>query len=385
MRSFAAVGALLAISCGAKFDKFAQESPIVNQQAAFIIEPLEDEPARLVLLNLDASETPCEDRELDELLATACVLYDLTDVQPGSISSLNFNSDQIAFSAILNTDIEAFTTGIITPLEECASGQSPVGGACNVSLNPLGDDLSPVFGLNPTGIEAVLFQGISAQDTNLDNIDDTFTTDISASTGVSINNLTFASRQNIDLVSTPSQPIFDLQNQRQLLSIIDGDEQDIFFLGPTGAPSTACDANDSRLGACPLVASPLKELGAVPQPVVNRLYVLRQNEDEPAQLVFVNADGSTPAECPAPTTAQEGACVVAAAEGLPTFTDDGRFLLFPEVDPAEEGATRLRLTTLNGEDPAACLAPFAASGDACVLDVAGASLHTPGFLPNRPE
>jgi hypothetical protein len=381
MRVYISLFGLLA-ACGAKFDKFAQESPLINKQVAFVVTPLDGTRSHLVLFNVDGTETECDNaREADELIPTACVLYDFTDVLPGSISSTSLNDGLIAFSAPFGDDIEAFVTGLAAPLDTCVSGQSPVGGACNISLNPAGPDLSPSFGFNPSGVEAVLFQGVFPQDTDLDGIADSLVTDILASTGVSKNNITFASRQNVDLASLPSHPILDIQNQRQLLSIENTNGQDLFFLGVTGAPSNACDANDAVLGACPLVASAQKELAAVPQPFVNRLYILRQNDDETPQLVFTNADGTSPAECPSPTTAQDGACVVSAATGLPTFTDDGLFLLFPEVDPAEEGASRLRLTTLNGESPAACLAPFANSGGACVFDVAGASLHTPGFIP----
>jgi hypothetical protein len=381
MRVYISLFGLLA-ACGAKFDKFAQESPLINKQVAFVVTPLDGTRSHLVLFNVDGTETECDNaREADELIPTACVLYDFTDVLPGSISSTSLNDGLIAFSAPFGDDIEAFVTGLAAPLDTCASGQSPVGGACNISLNPTGPDLSPSFGFNSSGVEAVLFQGVFPQDTDLDGIADSLVTDILASTGVSTNNITFASRQNVDLASLPSHPILDIQNQRQLLSIKNTGGQDLFFLGVTGAPSTACDANDAVLGACPLVASAQKELAAVPEPFVNRLYILRQSDDETPQLVFTNADGTSPAECPAPTTAQDGACVVSAATGLPTFTDDGLFLLFPELDPAEEGASRLRLTTLNGESPAACLAPFVNSGGACVFDITGASLHTPGFIP----
>jgi hypothetical protein len=376
------VGLGLLASCGARFDKFEQESPLVNQQAALIVSPLDGVGSRLVLFNLDGTETECDNaRDADELIPSACVLYDLTEVAPGSTSSVSFNKELVAFSAAFGEDIEAFVTGLVEPLDECASGQAPTGGACNLSLNPTGDDLSPSFGFNPGGVEALLSQGVFAQDTDFDGVADALLTDIAASTGVSTNNLTFAARQNLDLESIPSQPIIDIQNQRLLLSIENNGDQDLFFLGVTGAPSTACDANDAVLGACPLVASDLRELAAIPQPFVNRLYLLRQEDDETPQLVFTNADGTAPAECPAPTSAQEGACVISAATGLPTFTDDGLFLLFPEPDPAEEGASRLRLITLNGETPAACLAPFARSGGACVFDVVGASLSTPGFIP----
>ena len=372
----------LLASCGAKFDKFEQASPLLNQQAALIVSPLDGSGSRLLLFNLDGSETECDNaRVADELIPSACVLYDLTEVLPGSFTGASVNGDLVAFSAFEGDDIEAFVTSLSEPLSSCASGQAPIGGACNISLNPTGDDLSPAFGFNPSGVEAVLFQGVGAQDTDFDGVADALLTDIFASTGVSTNNLTFAARQNLDLASLPSQPIADIQNQRQLLSIKNTGGQDLFFLGITGAPSNACSANDAVLGACPLVASAQDELGAISQPFVNRLYVLRQNNDEAPQLVFTNADGTSPAECPAPTTAQDGACVVSAATGLPTFTDDGLFLLFPEVDPAEEGASRLRLTTLNGDTPAACLAPFVVSGGSCVFDVVGASLSTPGFIP----
>jgi hypothetical protein len=372
----------LLVSCGAKFDKFEQESPLINQQIALIVSPLDGVGSRLLVFNLDGSETECDrDRDADELIPSACVLYDLTEVLPGSVTSINLSQDLVTFSALVGGDAEVFVTGLAAPLALCASGQEPLGGACNLSLNPLGADLSPSFGFNPGGVEAVLSQGFSAQDTNFDGVADTFLTDLFASTGVSASNLTFTARQNLDLESIPSQPIIDIQNQRQLLSIENNGDQDLFFLGVTGAPSNACDAGDAVLGACPLVDSPQSELGAISQPFVNRLYILRQDNDEAPQLVFTNADGTAPAECPAPTTAQDEACVISAATGLPTFTDDGLFLLFPEADPAEEGASRLRLITLNGDTPAACLTPFVLSGGSCIFDVEGASLSTPGFIP----
>jgi hypothetical protein len=382
-RTLSIFGFGMLAACGGKFDDFENISPVVNQQVAFVFTPDDNSGGRLLLLSLGGQDTPCEGRNLDDTFTTACVLYDASDVQPGTLSSFTQDVSQITFSATRGDDTEVFVTDLAAPLAACASGEQPIGGACDVSLNVTGADLDPIFGVNPNGIEAAIFQGIFAQDTDLDGVIESFVTDL-ASSGLTSLPLTFNARLAAnDLISLPSRPVFDQPNRRLLLSISDGADEGIFFLNLNGTPSQACDAADAILGACPLVNSAQQEKIAAPQPIVNRLYVLRQDGDV-SQLVFVNADGSAPAECPAPTTAQDDACVVADAIGAPTFTDDGRFLLFAEADPEEGGLARLRLITLNGETPAACIAPFAKAGDVCVLDGAAGSLSAPGFLPLLP-